>query len=188
MANGVGLVELRNKIDAVYLKMMAESGGKTVHNDDILKRIESELQGDLSQCRGPLIGLSLVKLVNDVSRRRGRPSVQTAGLDLFGEVSGIPHSVSVGRGMKIRTADMSLGAAKVWLKKHPPKPAKDPFEKLRSLVSELEGEGASECDSLSIILERKMGPGQKAGALTNESANAATRRSAIAGAIAPSIT
>ena len=155
MNQAIGLVELRNKIDAVYLRMMSKSDGSSIHNNEILLEISANLDVDLEKNKDALMEMALIKLINDVSRRRGRPSDQNGDLDLFDEVSGIPHSLSVGRGMKAYTADMTLGTAKLWLSKHPPKPAKDPYANFRQLVEELEEDGAADEDTLHSILVAK---------------------------------
>lgn len=154
MANRYQLAELRNGIDAVYQRLMRESEGAIVLNEAILDRIKSELRSEISFGQLALVEMALVKLVNDVSRRRGRASPEYSGPDLFGDFPGVPHGVSVGRGKKMMTADFTFGAAKDFLDSHPPKPARDPFKGFRQFVQDCEGIDASNEETLRSIMER----------------------------------
>jgi hypothetical protein len=154
VAKAFKMVDLRNGIDEVYQKLMRENAGAVVLNATILDRINSELKPKISDLHSALVEMSLIKLINDVSRRRQKASTEQSGPDLFGEFAGIPQSVSVGRGMKMVTTDLTVGEARHWLDSHPPKPARDPMKGFRQFVQKCQEIGLSDEETLGSMMER----------------------------------
>lgn len=169
MALKFTLSDLRNSIEGIHREIMREQIDGVAPNDIVLGRVRRENADGIKLMMEQLVDIALVKLLNEVSSRKGaRASFD--GPDLFGEYRGIPKSVTISRGRKKSTAQLTIPQADLWLKARLEKTESDKYETFRRMVDDCRPFQMSAEDSLAIAMERKW----DAGRLTLTSASASS--------------
>lgn len=148
------IISLRNGIDDVCREVFREMGGGVASNTIILDRVKTKRHDEIRDLNGELVEMSLVKLINDVSRRQTMNLGASDGPDLFGHYRGIPQRVAIGREKKKHTAKLTINEAKLWLKAHSPKVKQDRYSEFRRLVEDCERYGAAGDETLEEAMKR----------------------------------
>lgn len=149
------LTDLRNGIEEAYREVIREQGNGEAPNELVLKKVRSSLGAELIELNSNLVEIALIKLLNDVSNRKGAKAINGAGLDLFGQYRGIPKHIAVGPRKKKATAMITFVEADLWLKAHSMKASIDRNEEFRRLVEECRPFRQSDHDTLQMAMDRK---------------------------------
>ncbi len=154
MSSSKVLIKLRNDIDRVYPNSIASAGNQAVSVEEILRSVKSELAVEIDNAKGDLIDASLVRLINDVGRRKEKTSNGANTLDLFGGYKRIPQSVTIGTGKK-RTLKLSIAEAESYLNVHSIRTVNEQNQELRRLILDCRKFQNSESDTLEEMLQRR---------------------------------
>lgn len=148
------LSDLRSGIQEIYRELMREPGDGEAPNAIVLKRVRAERAKELSLLTPELVNIALIKLLNDVSNRRGERGSLPVEVDLFGEYR-VPRIVTIMRGKKKDTAKLSFREAELYLKAHAEKSASERHEPLRQLLDACRQYVESDEDTLETLISRK---------------------------------
>lgn len=155
MAAQTTLSDLRNGIEDIYLQVMRGESNGEASNSAVLARVKRDRAGEVNFLAEQLVDIALVKLLNEVSSRKGKNSSRIESPDLFGDYRGIPKSVTICRGRKKSTSQLTILQADLWLKARSEKPDDDRHESFRRMVDDCRPFQQLEDDSLLIMIERK---------------------------------
>ncbi len=156
MGSKTSLSALRAGIEQIYDELMRQQGNGEVSNAAVLARVREDKAQEISVLTEQLVDMALTKLLNDVSVRKGRGGRVLHGPDLFGIYQGIPKSVTIGRGRKKDTSQLTIGQAESWLEARLAKPEDNRFESFRRMVDECKPYQTLEDDTLATLLDRRV--------------------------------
>ena len=148
------LSDLRVAIEDTVHAVMEESGSGVAQNHEVLARLKSERRSLVSFFSPQLVDIALVKLLNDVCRKRTALVSGGDKGDLFGGYGRIPKRVTVARGLKKYTANLTLAEAKKWLDDHSNRTVDIDNEDFRKLVDECEHHAHSDDETIAEIFAR----------------------------------
>jgi len=160
MAAKSTLGDLRNGIEQIYRDIMREAANGEAPNAVVMERVRRDLGGHIRTLSSKLEDIALVKLLNEVSNRRGRGGLGTASPDLFGDYGNIPCQITISRRIKKSTADLTIAEARLWLEAHTKKRDNPRHKAFRQMLEDLSAHQHSEEDTLAIMLERKRVSGE----------------------------
>lgn len=149
------LGDLRNGIEEIYREIMREEGNGEASNAAVLVRVKRDKAKEIELLTAQLVDISLVKLLNEVSSRKGAGAVGLNVPDLFGDYRGIPKSVTISRGKKKNTSQLTIPQADLWLKARSEKPDDDRHEPFRRMVDDCRCYQLSDEDSLATLMARR---------------------------------
>jgi hypothetical protein len=118
MAVKATLGDLRNGIENMYRDIRREAGNGEAPNGLLLARVRRDIANQLRLLGKQLEDTALVKLLNEVSNRKGRGPAGASLLDLFEDYRGIPKQVAISRRIKKSTAELTIAQAELWLEAH----------------------------------------------------------------------
>ena len=154
MVKGYNLGDLRAAIEDVVQSVAAESKCGEAQNDQVLTRLKSDRQALISAFTPQLVDMALTKLLNDVCKKKVSPFDQAGGHDLFGEYGDIPKRVTIARGLKKDTANLSIAEARQWLKRHSNRLVESHHEDFRKLFDKIAPHARSDDETISDVLSR----------------------------------
>lgn len=156
MAVRATVSNLRNGIEEIYHDLMAGQDNGEVSNAAVLARIRRDKAGEIAELDTQLVDIALVKLLNEISRRKGKRGDDAAMPDLFGDYRGIPKSVSLARGRKNSTAYLTLSQALSWVQARTEKQEDDRHAAFRRMIDDCTPYQQSPDDTLAVMMERKL--------------------------------
>lgn len=104
--------------------------------------------------------MALIDLFNQVCQRRVSVEADSEQGDLFGAFGKIPNRVTVKKGSKKRTVDLTISEARKWLADHDTRLVKNDNKDFAEMVAECEVHAKSGEESIGSILAR-MGTSQQ---------------------------
>lgn len=155
MAVKTTLGDLRNGIEEIYRDIMREAGNGEAPNVVVLERVRRDLANEIRMLSSQLENIALVKLLNEVSNRKGRSASGLPLPDLFGDYRDIPKQVTISRRIKKSTAELTIAEASLWLEAHTKKRDDAKHQAFRQMLQDLKSHQRSEDDTLATMLERK---------------------------------
>lgn len=154
------LSDLRNGIEEVCRDIMREAGNGEASNEVVLERVRRDFSDEIAKLSSQLENIALVKLLNEVSNRKGRIASDHAFPDLFGDYGNIPTQVTISRRIKKSTAELTIAEASLWLEAHTKQRDTAKHQAFRKMLEDLKSHQHSEDDTLATILERRRVSGQ----------------------------
>ena len=154
MPKGYNLGDLRAAIDDVTRSVAEESKCGEAQNDRVLARLKSERQPLISAFTPQLVDMALTKLLNDVCKKSASTVGHSGEVDLFGEYGKIPKRVTVARGLKKDTANLSISEARKWLEKRSNRPTETDHEDFQKLIDRVAPHALSDDETISDVLHR----------------------------------
>ncbi len=155
MAVKTTLGDLRNGIEEIYRDIMREAGNGEAPNAVVLDRVRRDLGDEIRTLSSQLENIALVKLLNEVSNRKGRRAPDAALPDLFGDYGNIPSQITISRRIKKSTAELTVAEARLWLEAHTKKRDNPRHKAFRQMLDDLSSHQHADEDTLATILERK---------------------------------
>ena len=155
MSGRTTVCDLRDEIEEIYRKVRDENDGNAIENAVVLDRVRNELSGILARAAPDLIQMQLVRLLNDVARRNRTDQALFFDTDLFGAYPKLKNSVSIRRGVKKDTANLTVFEAEAELARRAQKNALKPSDDLQRLTDDCRPFRKSDDDTLRTLLERK---------------------------------
>lgn len=155
MALKTSLSDLRNGIEGIHHEIMRQQRDGEASNGAVVAKVRRDKAAEIALLTDQLIDIALVKLLNEVSSRKGVSGSDTGTLDLFGGYQGIPKSVTILKGKKKSTLLLTIVQADLWLKARMQKPDDDRHESFRRMVDDCRPFQRSEDDTLAMIMERR---------------------------------
>ncbi len=155
MALKTSLSDLRNGIEAIHREMMRQQRDGEASNAAVVAKVRREKIEEIALLTDQLVDIALVKLLNEVSSRKGVRNTEAGTPDLFGGYLGIPKSVTILKGKKKSTLSLTIVQADLWLKARMQKPDNDRHESFRRMIDDCRPFQRSENDSLATIMERR---------------------------------
>ena len=155
MAAKTTLGDLRNGIEEIYRDIMREAGNGEAPNAVVLDRVRRDLGGEIRTLSSQLENIALVKLLNEVSNRKGRRVPGAALPDLFGDYGNIPSQITISRRIKKSTAELTIAEARLWLEAHTKKRDNPRHKAFRQMLDDLSSHQHAEEDTLATMLKRK---------------------------------
>lgn len=160
MAAKSALSDLRNGIENIYRDIMREAGNGEAANAAVLERVRRDLGDEIRTLSSQLENIALIKLLNEVSNRKGRSGLGAAPPDLFGDYGNIPNQITISRRIKKSTAELTIAEARLWLEAHTKKRVNPRHKAFRQMLEDLSAHQHSEEDTLAIMLARKRVSGE----------------------------
>ena len=155
MAVKTTLGDLRNGIEEIYRDIMRVAGNGEAPNEVVLDRVRRDLGGEIRTLSSQLENIALVKLLNEVSNRKGRRAPGAALPDLFGDYGNIPSQITISRRIKKSTAELTIAEARLWLEAHTKKRDNPRHKAFRQMLDDLSSHQYADEDTLATMLERK---------------------------------
>ena len=155
MALKTTLSDLRNGIEEVYREIMRQQRDGEASNAAVVSKVRRDKAEEVALLTDQLVDIALVKLLNEVSSRKGVRNSDAGTLDLFGRYQGIPKSVTILKGKKKSTSLLTIAQADLWLKARMQKPDDDRHESFRRMVDDCRPFQQAEDDSLATMMERR---------------------------------
>lgn len=155
MAAKTTLGDLRNGIEQICRDIMFEADNGEAPNALVLQRVRRDMGEVIRQLAPQLEDIALVKLLNEVSNRKGRGAAGLALPDLFGDYRGIPKQVTISRRIKKSTAELTIAQAELWLEAHTKKRDDARYQAFRRMLQDLRSHQQSDEDTLALMMERK---------------------------------
>lgn len=154
MAKGYNLGDLRAAIDDVIRSIAAESKCGEAQNDQVLVRLKSERRSLVSAFTPQLVDMALTKLINDVCKKTVLPFGRAREDDLFASFGKIPNRVTVTRGLKKETANLSMSEARRWLERHSKRLVKSDYQDFRKMFETIAPYARSDDETIADVLHR----------------------------------
>ncbi len=155
MAMKTTLGDLRNGIEDIYRDIMREAGNGEAPNAIVLQRVRQDLGDEIRKLSNQLEDIALVKLLNEVSNRKGRSGSGATSPDLFGDYGNIPNQITISRRIKKSTAELTIAEAQLWLEAHTKKRDNPRHKAFRQMLEDLSSHQHAEEDTLATMLRRK---------------------------------
>lgn len=157
MSKGYNLGDLRAAIEQANREVMSESGNGQASNTAVLERLKKR-DVLISSFTPQLVDIALIKLLNQVSRQSAANNIENDQYSLFDGYRKIPRRITVVRGLKMKTEQLSLAEAEEWLENRSRQVAVDEYEDFRKLISECKLFAKSDNETIEQILIRKNQP------------------------------
>lgn len=148
------LGDLRAAIEDTLKVVMQESGNGVAPNGVVIGRLKSERKQLLDLFSPQLIDIALTKLINEVCQKRTRVEGNSEQGDLFGGFGKIPKRVTLERGLKKDTANLTLNEAREWLAKHDTRIVENANEDFEKLVSACERYSDTGDETIASLIKR----------------------------------
>ncbi|MFW2829459.1 hypothetical protein [Sphingomonas sp. ID0503] len=155
MAFKTTLSDLRNGIEEIHREMMRQQRDGEASNAAVVAKVRRDKVEEVALLTDELVDIALIKLLNEVSSRKGVRNFDAGTLDLFDRYRGIPKSVTILKGKKKSTSLLTIVQADLWLKARMQKPADDRHEPFRRMVDDCRPFQRSEDDTLATMMERR---------------------------------
>ena len=155
MAKGYGLGDLRAAIEGINREVTSERENGEASNLDVLARLKKTRPQLVEAFMPQLADIALIKLLNEVCRRKAAGSSLGGRFDLFESYPKVPESVTITKGIKKRTSKLTVEEAQDWLRKHSKRTVKNDNEDFRRLVEECIKHARSENETIEDILNRR---------------------------------
>lgn len=155
MAKGYNLGDIRAAIDDINEEIMSKRGDGEAPNSDVLTRLKETRPSLVTAFAPQLIDIALTKLLNEVCRRKAVRQSPGSQFDLFGIYSNIPKSVTISKGVKKSTEELTIPEAEDWLRSHSKRIIDSGSDDFQRLIDDCRGISTSETDTIAQILDRK---------------------------------
>ena len=154
MASKHQIGDLRAAIEGIVRDVMEKSGNGEAANDVVLARLKSERKSLVTFFTPQLVDMALTKLLNEGCQKRARIDAHSEQGDLFGGFGKIPLRVTIERGLKKDTANLSISEAKRWLESHSNRVVENDNGDFAKLVAECERVAESNDETIAEALNR----------------------------------
>lgn len=154
MTKGYNLGDLRVAIEDIVRSIAEQSRCGEAPNHEVLARLKSERRSLVTLFTPQLVDIALTKLLNDVCKRRVSPVRRGEEDDLFAGYGKIPKRVTITRGLKKDTANLSMSEARQWLERHSDRLVESDNEDFKKLIDRIEPYARSDDETISDVIQR----------------------------------
>jgi hypothetical protein len=154
MAKRYNLGDLRSAVEDIVRSVTEQSEYGEASNDEVLARLKYERQSLVTFFTPQLVDIALTKLLNDACKKKMSSLGQGEGGDLFAGFGEIPKRVTIARGLKKDTANLSILEAKQWLERHSTRLVEQDNEDFKKLIERIEPHARSDNETISEVLHR----------------------------------